>query len=317
VFKQEDVNELATAIAKTGMFPLATDFNALAADVAKRAVDRVRAGYVPKIKHGTAIRGIQALAGQTIDPKTADADVAYLKALDTGSTPGSYLVPTIQAGETIPILSIGGVLRAMGARIWPMPGIQKLEVPVATATPTVVYRGQNTQDSATDPNLTQIAFDLFERRSLIAIPRALVRVSSPAVDTLVEELLALAFAEHEDVSAFSTSTVSNGPTSLYAASNTTTHLVGSSANGGSLAYADILRTVRKAYAAKAKGPFVWGMSPRTYFDRVCGLEDTEGHPIVQPDATAGIGFRLLGYPVFVSPDIPENQTNGRALPSRT
>jgi HK97 family phage major capsid protein len=310
MFKQEDVNQLAEAIAKTGMFPLATDFNKLAADVANRAVDRARAGYVPKIRHSVAIRGFEAMAGQTIVKETAEADVSYLKLLDTGSTPGSYLVPTIQAGETLPFLGIGGVLRACGARVWPMPNIQKLEIPVATATPTVLYRGQNTQDSATDPTLEQIAFDLKERRSLIAIPRALVRVSSPAIDTLVEELLAVAFAIHEDTSAFATSTVSNGPVSLYAASGTTKHLVGESANGGTLAYSDILRTIRKSFAAGAQGPFVWIMSPRTFFDRVLPLEDTNGNAIVQKDATAPIGFRILGHPVFVSPVIPENQTNG-------
>jgi len=174
----------------------------------------------------------------------------------------------------------------------------------------VVYRGQNTQDSATDPTLEQIAFDLKERRSLIAIPRALVRTSSPAIDTLVEELLAVAFGIHEDTSAFATSTVSNGPVSFYALSGTTTHLVGESANGGSLAYGDILRTIRKSFAAGAQGPFVWLMSPRTFFDRVLPLEDTNGNAIVQKDATAPMGFRILGFPVFVSPAIPENQANG-------
>lgn len=69
-----------------------------------------------------------------------EGDIGYAeRTLLTGTTPGSYLVPTIQADSIIGLLTSANVIRKAGARIWPMNGIQKLNVPVATAAPTVVW----------------------------------------------------------------------------------------------------------------------------------------------------------------------------------
>lgn len=324
--KQALVDLLLTSEAFTGSVALKAEVNGLAADMKNvrkaaeamaqqminRAIERVRDGRAPVYRHSAAIRGAMAMRG-VLDEKDSnrESDVNYLqKTLVTGSTPGSYLVPTIQAAEAIDFLSLGGVLRQMGARVWPMNGIQKMNVPVATAAPTVAYAAQTDQTSPSDPNLSQVSFDLKERRTLVAIPRLLLKAASPAVDSLIEELIVAAFAEHEDKAAFSTSALSGGPTTIYAASGTTTHLVGESANGGNLAYSDLVRTLRKSAAAKAKAPFAWGMSPRTFFDRIIGMVDTTNQPVFQKDPSGKVIGTVLGYPVFVSPEIPENQTNG-------
>jgi len=308
-FDKPSVQALANELAKLGMFPLASDFHALAADVAKRAANRTASGNDFSITR--AIRGLTALRGAVVNPKTQSEDIQYAqRVLNTSDTPGSYLVPTIQAGEMIGMLSIGGLARSAGIRIWPLEGIQKLTVSVAATAPTIEWIGQNSEQSASDAVPGQISFDLRSRRALAVVPNELLTRSTPAFDAFLTEVLVQAYAEHEDNFIFRASAASGGPTPIYAASNTTTHLVGETANGGTMAYADLLRTVRKAYAAKANGPFAWFMSPRTFFDRVCGLEDTEGHLIVHPDATAPFGFRLLGSPVFVSPEIPENLANG-------
>jgi HK97 family phage major capsid protein len=138
----------------------------------------------------------------------------------------------------------------------------------------------------------------------------MLRRTTPEIDGILTELLGEAFAEHEDSIFFAVSAASGGPTPFFATGGTTVHFVGESANGGTLTYSDILRTLRLAVAAKAKGPFVWFMSPRTFFDRVLPLEDTNGNNIVQKDGVAPIVYRLLGYPVFISPAIPENLSNG-------
>jgi hypothetical protein len=87
----------------------------------------------------TMVRGMCAQLRVPITQETAEADVQYIKSLTTGATPGSYLVPTIQADEIIQFLETGGILRAAGPRIWPCAGIQKLTVPVATASPAWVW----------------------------------------------------------------------------------------------------------------------------------------------------------------------------------
>jgi len=260
------------------------------------------------------IRGLRAMRGEAISPNTAEEDVKYVKALTTGSTPGSYLVPTIQADDIIQYLTIGGIARAAGARIWPMNGIQKLNVPVATTAPTWVWMAQNSQQTPTDPNLGQMAFDLKERRCLTAVPNQLLATSVPAFDQLLGMLIGLGAAEHEDTAMFNTTTVSGGPTALFAASGITMVNTGGSANGGNLAYSDIIAVLAQMAAVKGKGPFAWFFSPRTFFQRVLGLIDTTSRPLTIPTLAEGLyaapSYKLMGWPAYVTPALLENEALG-------
>ena len=267
------------------------------------------------------IRGMRATRGESLNAATSQADTEYLRALTTGSTPGSYLVPTIQADEIIQFLETGGIARSAGVRIWPMSGMQKLTVPTALGAPAWVWMAQNSVQTATDPNLGQMAFDLKERRALIAVPNQLLNVSVPQFDMLLSQLLGLSAAAHEDTAFFATSTVANGPTALMSASNISTLNTGGSANGGNLAYSDIIAVLAKAAAVKAKGPFCWFASPRTMYSRIMGLIDLQSRPIYIPTLAqglqqpgVGVGIApvgmLMGYPVYVSPYILENEALG-------
>jgi len=73
-----------------------------------------------------AIRGLAAMEGKTVVEASRDEDISYArKTLLTGTTPGSYLVPTIQADQIIQLLTSANAFRQAGARIWPMANIQK------------------------------------------------------------------------------------------------------------------------------------------------------------------------------------------------
>jgi HK97 family phage major capsid protein len=203
-----------------------------------------------------------------------------------------------------------------------MNGIQKLVVPTATGLPTVAYLGQNTAQTAADPNLGQVAFDLKTARALIQIPAELLRVSVPQIDSILTELLAVAFAESEDATVFGTTQIANGPMNLTGASGITTKLVGGNANGGNLAYSDLLGVMAAAAAAKAKPPYCWVCSPRTFWQRIAGLVDNQSRPIFLPgyaglqasqDLNPGVASpsgKLFGWPVFVTPAISESEANG-------
>lgn len=123
-------------------------------------------------------------------------------------------------------------------------------------------------------------------------------------------MIAVGFATKEDVAFFATTSQSGGPTSIYAASGTTTRLVGGSANGGTLGYEDLLGIIADAYAAGAQPPFVWAMHPNVFFQQIMGLLDLNSRPIITQDVTAPFGFRLWGHPVVLSSNIPTDQTNG-------
>lgn len=319
----EVMNALVETLTKEYGIVKTSDMDKALADLVKRGAERQKEGK-NTFSLSKMIRGLRIIEGRSpVNERTVDEDVAYVKALDTGTTPGSYLVPTIQADEIIQYLTIGGVGRAAGFRVWPMNGVQKLNVPAATGAPSWAWIGENTSSTPSDPNLGQMAFDLKERRCLVAIPNQLLAVSVPAFDSLLAELIGLGAAEHEDTALFSTASVANGPAALYANASITKYIVAAdTTNGGALAYPDLLTAQSKSAAAKAKGPFIWLFSPRTWYDRVLGLEDSQGRPLAVPTAFSGltgpkfpgavvspVGM-LFGHPAYVTPAIPEDETNG-------
>jgi HK97 family phage major capsid protein len=313
VINEQVVKTLAEILQEKHGFATTSQLDRAVADVLRKTQERAASGKVP-FSLSTMIRGLRAMRGESINAQTAEEDVKYVKALTTGSTPGSYLVPTIQADEIIQYLTIGGVARAAGVRIWPLNGIQKLTVPVATTAPSWVWMAQNSVQTPTDPNLGQMAFDLKERRCLTAVPNQLLATSVPAFDQLLGQLIGLAAAEHEDVAMFNTTTVSGGPTALFAAAGITMVNVGGSANGGNISYADIIAVLAQAAAVKAKGPFAWFFSPRTFFQRILGLLDLQSRPLTIPTLTEGLyaapQYKLMGWPCFVTPALLENEALG-------
>jgi HK97 family phage major capsid protein len=310
---QEVLNQVAAALQEKFGFATTTALDKAVADIVAKTLRKTTERE--KFSLSTMIRGMRAMRGEPLNVTTAEQDVAYVKALATTGTPGSYLVPTIQAEEIVQYLSIGGILRASGARVWPMNGIQKMNVPTALSGPSWVWMAQNSVQTPTDPNLGQMPFDLKERRCLVAVPNQLLAVSVPAFDTLLAELIGLGAAEHEDQSFFNTTTLSGAPTALFAnIANLTAVNTGGSANGGNIGYSDILACLSAAVTAKAKGPFAWYMSPRTFFSRVLGLVDTTSRPLTIPTLTeglyAGVQYRLMGWPVYITPFLLENEALG-------
>jgi HK97 family phage major capsid protein len=312
VSNPEAYQTVAAVLREKFAFATVGDIDRAVLEIREKTEQRTAAG--DKFSMSRAIRGMRALKNEVISAETAEEDVKYLRALATGATPGSYLVPTIQANEIIGYLTAGGAARRMGVRVWPMNGIQKLNVPAASGLPTWEWLGENTAQSASDPNVGQMAFDLKERRALVAVPNQLLAVSVPAFDSLLSELIGIGAAEHEDTAFFGTTSASNGPTALYAKAGISAIFVGGSANGGDLAYTDLLSVLEEAAAVKAKGPFVWAMSPRTFYQRVLGLVDLNSRPIVVPVSDAGLAgapnYMLFGSPVIVTPAISESETNG-------
>jgi HK97 family phage major capsid protein len=315
----EILKALCDTLQKEHGFATVSQLDAAVLDILAKTQQRQQQGK-NTFSLSAMIRGMRALRGESLNAQTQSADCEVLKALTTGSSPGSYLVPTIQAAEIIQFLETGGIARSAGVRIWPMAGIQKLNIPTALGAPTWVWMAQNSVQTPTDPNLGQVSFDLKERRALIAIPNQLLQTSVPAFDVLLAELLGVSAAAHEDTALFATTTVSGGPTALMSAANITViNAGGNSANGGNLAYGDILAVLAKAAANKARGPFVWFASPRTFYSRLMGMVDSSSRPIYLPTLSQGlfqgpiVGStiqpvgQLMGYPVYITPYILENE----------
>jgi HK97 family phage major capsid protein len=270
-----------------------------------------------------AINGAVAAAGKHLrGAANADEDIAYMKrTLLTGTTPGSYLVPAIQADTIIQLLTSAHVIRIAGARVWPMKGIQKLNVPAATASPSIVWGdssgagagGQGQALTPTDLNLGQVALDLHSAKALTSIPNELLATAVPAVDQIISEILGLSFAQAEMNSMVATTQGTGMPKPLYAASGTTViNSNGGSDNGGAVKFTDLLGVVGQFYAQKGKGNPCWFMHPTVFYKDVMGILDSSNRPIITGfDSLEGpFQGRLFGFPVYVSAEFPTNQAVG-------
>lgn len=323
-FNPQVLDRLAEELHAAGYLITRSEFNDLVQkiDAQTRSTKGKGSNFENHFSISRAIRGLSAAAGHVIASESREADINYAqRTMLTGTTPGSYLVPTIQADQIIQLLTSANVIRAAGARIWPMTKIQKLNVPQATASPTISWGdgsgngagAQGAQLTPSDPGIGQISFDLKSAKALTAVPNELLAVSLPAVDQVVSEILSLSFAQ-EEMNAMVATTVGTGkPGTIYAASGTTTYNANANnANGGAVKYADLLQTVGKFYAAKGKGKPCWFMHPTVFYADIMGIVDSQGRPIVtgQDNVEQPFDGRLLGFPVFVSAEFPTNQAVG-------
>jgi HK97 family phage major capsid protein len=309
----EVLNIIAEALQSQHGFSTKSELDRAIADVLQKTAERVSRG--PQFSLSKMIRGLRAMKSDPIVPSSAEEDAAYCKALVTTGTPGSYLVPTLQADTIISMLAQSSILRAAGCRVWPMSGMQKLQIPISLASPAFIWRAQNSLQSPSDPNLSQISFDLKEQMAIVAVPNSLLKASVPAFDQVLASMLGLGAGESEDAALMASSTTSGGPPCLYTFAGTSTALAaGGNANGGTLTYADLLGLMQKAAEAKARGPFFWAMSPRTWFSRILGMIDTSSRPLAVPTLASGlgpaVGYALFGYPVFISANISNAEANG-------
>lgn len=292
--------------------------------VSRRAVQQIMKDIIEKARgehlHGQEpfsisrfVRGAMAMRGETINADSAEDDILYTKALSSGSTPGSYLAPTLQANAIISQLQQYAVARAAGARIWNIVGGITLNVPSGITAPSVLWVAQNsrqTPDAAT--NFGQLSFTLKPQTALLLIPLQLLRTSKPVFDVILADSFALACAEAEDAAMFASATQSNAPGALLSASGITTINTGGSANGGNLAYSDVLAMMLKAAQLKMKPPLAWFCSPRTLYTRLLGLSDTTSRPLLIPDLSdpATSGYSLMGFPVYSTTGISETEALG-------
>jgi HK97 family phage major capsid protein len=316
------LQKLASELLATGLFASQHEVNKTLADLQKGSRSTANADE-PSISK--MIRGLQARKGVILNTATQEDDINYVsKTLTTSGTPGSYLVPTIQADKIIEILGRGGVLRASGATMWPMTNVQTLNIPTETAEPNVEYLAPNATQSASDPNFGQISLSLKTRRSLVAIPNELLKVSTPAVDAVITGLFGKAFAKSEDLAFFQG--IASGPTSVLTAAGTTTI----NQAGANPAYTDLL-AVLSAFSTAEGENGSWYIHPTVFFKKILGLVDSNNRPIVtgyndllnsstansafvgQQAGNAGpVKFTLLGHPVYLSARIPTHVGSGSA-----
>jgi HK97 family phage major capsid protein len=257
---------------------------------------------------GQFIRALAAKHYRPMNAATAEVDKAAFKSITTGNAPGTYLVPEIQANEIVSLLSRGGILRKSGAKLLPCGSVRKFDIPVETGAVNVQYISENSAPTPVDPNFDQRKHVTKDLRALFFASNNLARTSVPVFDSVVRDIAAKAVARAEDQSFFAG--LANGPTSVANIANVTTvNQVGST-----LAYDDLINTI--VAGMDSEGPiedFVWYGNSQ-FFKKVFKLKDTAGLPLVKPcrNEENGAAFELLGFPLFISPTLPNHVGSGSA-----
>ena len=82
----EVICTIAEALQEKFGFATHSELDKAIADVLRKTHERVTKGN--SFSLSTMIRGLRVMRGEAINSQTAEADVSYVKALTTGSTPG-------------------------------------------------------------------------------------------------------------------------------------------------------------------------------------------------------------------------------------
>src|SRR6185437_8878005 len=131
------LDKLADALSSQGYFTSKRDFDLLVKQISGKACSPAGRSDDGSFSICRALRGLSAMQAKVISEVSREMDIQYAqKTLLTGTTPGSFLVPTAQADSIVQLLASSHVIRAAGARIWPMASLQKLNVPVESSSPT-------------------------------------------------------------------------------------------------------------------------------------------------------------------------------------
>ncbi len=255
-------------------------------------------------------RAVRALAAQKNDLRAAAYHIEHVfhdpvlaKALAEGAgTAGGFLVPPEVAREIIEMLRGQAVVMKSGARTMPM-NSNILTLPKMTAGAQAEYVGENSNIVKSEESFGQLNLSAKKLAVLVPISNDLIRDSSPSADGIVRDDLVNAMSLRADKAFIRDDGTANKPKGiLYWVPAGNKFNANATVNAANV-IADLGKARRLVLASGAlMARPCWYMSPRT-----------EGYLMVLTDANSNFVFRaemilgkLLGYPFYLSTQIPEN-----------
>ena len=192
-------------------------------------------------------------------------------------------------------------------------GEGSIVVPKVTSAVTVGPIAENAQITPSDPGLGSITLDPKKFAAMTLVAREALEDSSPELRTVVSNSLIKDTAVELDRQLMVGSGSGGNILGLRNVSGVTAG-PDTGTNGGSLSLVagyGYLADTLAAYEAANCDPdrAVFFMHSRT-FNSVRKLVDSQGRPIVTTDVTAGLKPLLFGKPVYISNNLPINETKG-------
>lgn len=219
---------------------------------------------------------------------------------------GGALVPAGDVQELIELLTPRTVMRSAGALVVPMPD-GTLPWPKITAGATAAYIGEGAAQNAQRLTLGMMNLVWKKLRALMPLTQELVRMSSPAADTVVRNDLVRALAQGEDRAFIRADGTAAQPKGLRYWAKTANVIPSAAADDGSVptigeVETDLRKMMNALLAADVgMGNPRWLMAPRTALFLEF-LRDATGFKAF-PEVS---GDRLLRYPMLVSNNVPSD-----------
>ena len=277
------------------------------------SIARLCTAYYQKRKHGGYPLG-----------KTFEKEIEYLRTdvektlgetkafASNTTTAGGFLIPEEWQDSVITELAAKAVVLGAGPQIIPCPG-KKMHLPAFGADASAQWLGEAGSSTESTPATSEVTLTLNTARILSAFSIEWMNYSSPAIDAAFQANLVRSLKRFVDA-AFLTGSGSNRPTGLRSISSPT--LVGAqanNANGGNLAYADLINLLDGLDGANVdEAGRTFFMNPRS-FTRIRSLVDSSNRPLLYDFNTPlvnGDPRTLFGYPFYKTTQISKAETKG-------
>lgn len=273
----------------------------------------------PAVAADPAMKGVsvgfvvQALARNKGDRDKAMADLeaqghSQLSAALSGATEaaGGVTIPRPMAEEMIGLLRARVVVRASGARTFPMPAGQ-IRHSKQTASAVASYGAENTAIAASEPAFDKLDQSFKKLTGLVPIGNSLLRHSGVQMAQMVRDDLLAVMALREDLAFLRGDGLANTPKGLrnwMLVANWPVAAVAATAAAADLALRRAVSRVEDADVAMASPGWIMRASTKNY---LASLRDAVGfllYPSINDSGT------LMGFPIRVTSQIPNNLGGG-------
>lgn len=257
---------------------------------------RTRSGWTPEeareFSLGRAVRGM-------VTGRWDDAELEQRALAEGAGSTGGFLTPELVSAQVIDRIRNVGQVFAAGAMVMPMES-DIVSVPRLAGGVTASWKIENAPIAESDPAFERVTLTAHTLPVLTRISLELFEDMSPAASDAITNELVSALALELDRAALRGSGVAPVPLGLRNQPGVELRPVGG-ANGGTPAYADLVRAVA-ALRGRNISPNAVLHSPRTALSYAL-LADTTGQPLQPPAYLNGLTF-------LETAQLPDNLTTG-------
>lgn len=266
-----------------------------------------------------------ATSTRTIDPLKGGKWLASeIRALVPGSGSGAAIDGTSYADFALETLALESTFLRSGVNQIVLPdGLgQSLTIPTVTADATTYNLAAGTAITASDPTISTIVATPAKFAALTSVSNEILFDANPAVFQSVSTSLVKSIATAFDLAAFTGSGSAPAITGLQNVSSIGTASMGT--NGASLTNLDPFAEAIGAVVAAGGKPSAIVVGARTYLAmlKLKSLTSGANMPLLlagggQDGAGAALPPSIYGVPLFVSGNLPANETQGTATTAQS